>query len=313
MKLFLKIFAALLLAAGGALGAVYLSDLDTQEQLSRLLQGERTAPSLSEAPAPQGLANALRDMAGRVESRLPQAADAVREVVTPAPLRSDPAGQGAELSVTGVIGDTNRRRAEAGLAPLTANERLSEAARAKVADMFRNQYFEHVAPDGTDVEQLVTAAGYAYIAVGENLALGNYENDVALVQAWMDSPGHRANILNGRFTEIGVAVGKGMFDGQEVWLAVQEFGKPRSDCPEPDAALNQELTANNAQLDSWQAELERQKADIEATSKLSASYNGKVRRYNELVERYNALLEATKALVAEYNAQVQAFNACARQ
>ena len=53
----------------------------------------------------------------------------------------------------------------------------------------------------------------------------------------MNSPGHRANILNGKFTQIGVAVGRGTFEDHEVWIGVQVFARPLSDCPQPNAAL----------------------------------------------------------------------------
>ena len=67
--------------------------------------------------------------------------------------------------------------------------------------------------------------------------MGNFKNDQDLVSAWLNSPGHRANILNTRFTEIGTAVLKGFYEGREVWMAVQEFGLPLSSCPNPDSKV----------------------------------------------------------------------------
>lgn len=304
MKRTQQIIAVILLAVGGAFLAVYASDARTQTALVRWWYGD----SAVEQPS---IADSLHGMAERFQGSLPHVADTQTKTMTPEPLRSHDATADGTLSGAGIVQETNRHRSEAGLPPLATDSRLAQAALAKVEDMFARQYFEHVAPDGTDVAALASAAGYDYIVVGENLALGGYDSDADLVQAWMDSPGHRANILHKRFTEIGVAAKRGMFEGQEVWLAVQEFGKPRSDCPSPSAALNAQITANNEQLDAWQAELEEQKRDIEQTSTVSPAYNRKVREHNRLVARYNELLEETKRIVSEYNAQVQAFNACA--
>ena len=66
--------------------------------------------------------------------------------------------------------------------------------------------------------------------------------------AWMNSPGHRANILNPHFQEIGVAVGKGMYEGHETWIAVQSFGMPLSACPASDANLKIKIDANNGMI-----------------------------------------------------------------
>ena len=61
----------------------------------------------------------------------------------------------------------------------------------------------------------------------------------------MASPGHRANILNSRFIDIGVAVKEGEYQGKETWLAVQEFGEPLSDCPSPSTDLRFQLKPLN--------------------------------------------------------------------
>jgi len=114
-------------------------------------------------------------------------------------------------------------------------------------DIFEKQYFAHISPEGLGPSDLAEKSGYEYIMIAENLALGNFKDDNTLVNAWMDSPGHRANILNNRYTEIGVAVGKGFFSesnennkeeiATEVWIAVQEFGLPLSSCPKPEESL----------------------------------------------------------------------------
>ena len=132
---------------------------------------------------------------------------------------------------------------------LLENTKLDQSAELKAQDMLKNQYFAHTSPSGMAVGNLAEKVGYEFIAIGENLALGNFENDEALVQAWMDSPGHRANILNSRYQEIGVAVLKGVFEGRTTWLAVQHFGLPLSVCPSPQEGVKLTIDANQNKID----------------------------------------------------------------
>ena len=130
-----------------------------------------------------------------------------------------------------IISETNLQRQENGDLPaLKENTDLDETASAKAADIFKNQYFEHVSPSGVDPGKLVESYGYDYIVEGENLILGNFSSEKEVVADWMASPGHRANILNNRYTEIGVAIVKGTYKGEESWVGVQEFGLPLSTC-----------------------------------------------------------------------------------
>ena len=217
----------------------------------------------------------------------------------------------SQLTSGGIVTWTNTQREAQGLLPLHENAQLRKAAEAKVDDMFAQQYFEHESPDGKSPADVIRGASYAYIVVGENLALGNFKDDETLVQAWMDSPGHRANILNGKFQEIGTAAKKGMFEGKEVWLAVQEFGAPLSSCPAPEPGLKGRIDANRAQLATNQTELQKQKAALNASRyKNQEEYNTAVVRYNALVEKTNTLSDATQALVVDYNEGVNGFNKC---
>jgi len=131
------------------------------------------------------------------------------------------------LSKDKIIYETNLQRMANGLPILNENKKLNEIAEAKVYDMFRNQYFEHISPDGVAPEQLALSYGYDYSFHGENLILGNFFTEKKIVQNWMNSPDHRKNILNENFTEIGVSFIKENYKGKIVWIGVQEFGSPR--------------------------------------------------------------------------------------
>lgn len=229
----------------------------------------------------------------------------------PGPLLGPLDSQPSQLTREGVISETNRHREQNGEAALRMNEKLNLAAKAKLDDMFRQQYFEHESPDGKNPADVIGAAGYDYLVVGENLALGNYKDDAVLVEAWMNSPGHRANILDGKFNEIGVAVGMGLYNGKEVWMAVQEFGAPLSNCPSPSGILKAEIENNRVQIEIWEAELATKKQTVdEKRSGSRTEYNQAVAEYNELANKLNALIDATKDLVSRYNQEVNSFNQC---
>ncbi len=255
----------------------------------------------------------IEDIAERVTETVREAAG---DVSAPPPLRKEEDAPGARLTVDGVFTETNRHRAENGRPPLRHDPTLDIAAQAKLKDMFDRQYFAHESPTGAGPADVIEAAGYDYVVVGENLALGNFADDRELVQAWMDSPGHRANILDAKFTEIGIAVGRGMYEGKMTWMAVQEFGKPSSDCPGVSADLQAQIETDKARLDGLEARADALKAEIEASKKPRTreerdAYNAKVDEYNALVREINALIGQIQGEITVYNGQVQAYNACA--
>jgi uncharacterized protein YkwD len=104
---------------------------------------------------------------------------------------------------------------------------LDKAAAARVADMFKNQYFSHYSPDGSTVVVLVNQYGYRWRSLGENIARGTYSGGSQIVASWMRSPGHKANILSTKYSEIGIAAAYGNYKGRNQWIAVQVFGRPR--------------------------------------------------------------------------------------
>lgn len=108
------------------------------------------------------------------------------------------------LTADALVAAMNRQRDAYGLAPLRLNSRLSLAAGDRVDDMLRKRYFDHVSPDGVNPFTWVARRGYTYSMIGENLAVG-YASAERVVDGWMSSPGHRANILQRGFDEIGIA------------------------------------------------------------------------------------------------------------
>jgi len=234
-----------------------------------------------------------------------------KQIVTPPPLRAAKEAPESFLTKAGVIELTNAQREKYGLPKLKENAKLNLSAELKVKEMFENQYFAHDSPLGVTVGDLANKVNYQFFAIGENLALGNFENDEALVQAWMDSPGHRANILNNRYQEIGVMVLKGFFEGKSTWLAVQHFGLPLSVCPQMDETIKITITADQNKIDEIFKELETLQTEIRAMSlKRGSVYQEKINQYNELAAEYNLMVEQAKLIINEYNRQVRLFNEC---
>lgn len=122
-----------------------------------------------------------------------------------------------------IISLTNQEREKTGQGVLVENEKLSVAAQAKAADMFADDYWAHYSPRGKSPWNFITSAGYKYVYAGENLAR-DFTDAKSVVSAWMRSSSHKANMLDGNFKEIGVAVADGKIGGREGILVVQMFG-----------------------------------------------------------------------------------------
>lgn len=218
------------------------------------------------------------------------------------------------LSKDNIITVTNAIRKEKGnLSQLTENAKLKLSAEKKIDDMFSNQYFEHISKEGRGIDSLTTDVGYKYILIGENLAMGNFKDDKSLVDAWMNSLGHRENILNKNYKEIGVAVRKGVFEGKEVWMAVEHFGTPTSVCPSISQSLHKEINDNQKQIDIIDEDLVQRLTSIEREGvpyEYSKDYIKKAEEYNNLVIFYNKLIDETRSKTNTYNEQVRNFNNC---
>ena len=232
--------------------------------------------------------------------------------LTPPPLRGVFGEPKEPLTEAGVLVWTNKNRQDADKEDLTIDSTLSKMAKLKLDDLFAKQYFEHESPTGVGPADLAKKVGYDYIVIGENLALGNFNGDKALVDAWMASPGHKANILNPRYRQIGIAVGQGLFEGKTTWIAVQEFGLPVTACPQPSDTIKSAIDKEKMDVDSLELSLSKQKAAIDATSpKYGSDYNTQVDTYNNSVHQFNALVTDLKAKISTYNVQVARFNSCA--
>ncbi len=124
-----------------------------------------------------------------------------------------------------IIQLTNAVRAKVGVNNLSENQVLNSAAYAKASDMILQQYFAHIGPDKKTLASWLKAAGYRFEVAGENLAMG-FSQPEAVMAAWQKSQTHYANIIDSDFTQIGVGVVSGPYQGEDTVLVAQYFGRP---------------------------------------------------------------------------------------
>jgi uncharacterized protein YkwD len=129
------------------------------------------------------------------------------------------------VSINTLYASTNQARAANGLGALSLNAQLNSGAQAKANDMIAKDYWSHVSPDGTQPWAFFTAAGYSYQRAGENLAYG-FDTSQQIIDAWMNSSGHRANLL-GAYSNVGFGIASGPnYQGGENTVVVSFYGQP---------------------------------------------------------------------------------------
>ncbi|KOU20399.1 RNA polymerase [Streptomyces sp. WM6372] len=175
---------------------------------------DSASPSASASPSPSASASPSPSAESPTPSPTPTKSKA------PAPRPSAPAPGPAPAGVAGqVIALVNSERAAAGCGPLKEDPQLRSAAQGHSDDMAARSFFDHTNPDGADPGKRTTAAGYRWSTYGENIARGQ-QTAASVMDSWMKSPGHRANILNCSFKDIGVGIHSG--PGGPWWT--QNFG-----------------------------------------------------------------------------------------
>jgi len=221
----------------------------------------------------------------------------------------------AKINKTQIIALTNVERAKTGLSILSENSKLDSIAEDRVNDMFAKSYFEHVSPSGESASSVADKFTYGYIVIGENIALGNFENTQALITAWMNSEGHRKNILSSSYTEIGVYAKEADYKGQKVWLSAQIFGKPLSFCDGATSKEKEKIESTHKLIEDMKTKAD--KLGVELNSNILIEnpnlYNAKVSEYKILVDTINSQVKEMNSLISIYNNKVKSFNECIKK
>ena len=163
------------------------------------------------------------------------------------PLTAEAAG----LNASDLIDMTNKIRQEADLKTLEPNHKLTQAAYRKAYDILNHNYFAHTNPSGKPFYQWIEEEGYNYLYAGENLAI-DFTTNEAVMAAWLESPSHRANIINSNYNEIGMVALRGQWQNHETIVVVQTFGSILTDSP----------TVLGRTLDSLKEDLRIKKNDL---------------------------------------------------
>ncbi len=128
------------------------------------------------------------------------------------------------ITTNRIVELTNQKRQELNLPDLKHSTALDQSAKLKAQDMLKNNYFAHTSPQKIKPWHWFKQVNYNYTFAGENLAMNFIEAEDAL-DAWMNSPTHRDNIISDNYKEIGVAVAVGQINGKQTTIVVQHFGK----------------------------------------------------------------------------------------
>jgi uncharacterized protein YkwD len=216
------------------------------------------------------------------------------------------------LTPANIVWYANQYRIQHHLPTLTQRRALNESAKAKTTNMILYQYFDHTQP-GSNIgfDHFIDDQKYAFIKIGENLAMGDFSTSKEVVDAWMRSPTHRANILDTTYTEIGVSIQEGIFKGKQVVFITQHFGKPRKSCPSIDQSLKTSIGTLTDSIKKVQDEISQKQNVLENAN--GTPDGAFIDAYNALVTTYNASASQLGELVQKYNAQVKAFDTCISQ
>lgn len=161
----------------------------------------------------------------------------------------------AAVIVAMLADSTNKTRVQNSVQPLTIDVRLMNAAQMKADDMAKRGYFSHATPDGKLPWDFFRFADYDYQYAGENLAV-NFFDSAVVANAWMNSPTHRANIVNPNFTNIGFGISQGNYEGKPSVFVVEFFGSPVKE-------LNMPVTSSK---DSKSAPIRVKRIDVASTT-----------------------------------------------
>jgi uncharacterized protein YkwD len=216
----------------------------------------------------------------------------------------------ADINKSALESFVNETRQSQGLQPLSENEQLDQAAQLKAENMVQDNYFDHTSPTGITPWFWFLKVGYKYKYAGENLAIGFFDSQ-EVYDAWLNSPSHKANIVNPNYTEVVTAILSGFGQGNTI-VVVQEFGSqqpvktptvknntpkvstsvktqtPNTQAVKTQTTNNQTLTKNSAEKVLSQS---TQSQSLVQASKVSSSNNLASKALNSVLYNYDALLQ----------------------
>lgn len=220
-----------------------------------------------------------------------------------------------QITASNIIYFTNQERVARELRPLKYNSQLSKSAQAKGTDMIRYNYFAHESPEPThhNFSYFIDQQNYQFIRISENLAMGEFTTAQEVVTAWMNSPGHRANILYANYRDIGVSISqKKNKNGENDIIIVQHFGTPKTNCVDIPQELTRQLESISNEASQAKEKAAALKEEIDSQVNLfdDQKLNDLIGIYNTTIRSYNALAQKFEAITNTYNTEAKKYNAC---
>jgi len=209
----------------------------------------------------------------------------------------------------------NKERTNRGLKALKTNSKLTQSARAKAADMITYNYFAHESPIDSkkDFSYFIDKQSYVFIRVSENLAMGEFTTADEVVDAWMKSPAHAANILLPDYRDTGVSIQiKPNKKGGSDIIIVQHFGIAKNTCPSISDEITSSLKSIESQAKSAKDKAEELKAriDKEQTKLSENDLDELIGMYNTTIRSYNSLVGKFTMITEQYNKAAETYNNC---
>ena len=198
--------------------------------------------------------------------------------------------QAKAISAGNLVAMTNQARAQAGLNQLLVNSTLVSAAQMKGQDMIAKDYWAHTSPDGLTPWYWMKQAGYNYSYAGENLAV-DFSDDSSLFSAWMASSSHRQNILDPRYTEIGIAAVAGNFQGHDSIVVVQMFGAKNTANPR-----NAVIAGHQTQINNQTNQIPKEPEKVNPPEYIEKTQNSKLKTQNN---HQSNLLDKIKITISD--------------
>ncbi|MFI0816406.1 CAP domain-containing protein [Streptomyces sp. NPDC021098] len=192
-------------------------DADEPATTKRAEATKRASRSASATPRTRTTSTPATTLSDTAPAAAKSKAPATTAPATKAAAAPSSAASSAEAQVVELVND---ERAKVGCSPVKVNAKLTEAAEAHSEDMAEHSNMSHTGSDGSSPGDRITRAGYSWSTYGENVAYG-YGSAKSVMEGWMNSSGHKANILNCDFKEIGV----GLSGADNYWT--QDFGTAR--------------------------------------------------------------------------------------
>lgn len=181
-----------------------------------------------------------------------------------------------------IVTETNEERQEENVSPLRRSAVLDYAATMKAEHMAAEEYFAHESPAGVTPWHWFDEAGYRFVHAGENLAI-YFTDSSEIVEAWMASDSHRANILNGDYEEIGIGVAEGEYEGYETVYVVQLFGTQAAPLAQNDEPISVPVGASEVEGNAVATEPQVAGATEEVSAPRAAQTEGELVMHEDTV------------------------------